>query len=118
MTQQSPPSTQDYFLPVQFPVGLAETGTNVCAFVQPRVLVHARLCLGSSAWFASFLSNFLSTCARLNCFLYVIDSHLIWTPSLFLFWHFSPRLSISILSALVYTLDGKKKKNRNQNAII
>lgn len=117
MTQQSPPSTQDDFLAVQFPVGLTETGTNVCAVVQLRVLVHARLCLGSSAWCASFLSNFLSTCARLNCFLYVIDSHLIWTPSLFLFWHFPPRLSISILSALVYTLDGKKK-NKNQNAII
>lgn len=41
MTQQSPPSTQDDFLAVQFPVGLTETGTNVCAVVQPRVLVHA-----------------------------------------------------------------------------
>ena len=31
MTQQSPPSTQDYFLPVQFPVGLTETSEKcVC----------------------------------------------------------------------------------------
>lgn len=118
MTQQSPPSTQDDFLAVQFPVGLTEAGTNVCAVVQPRVLVHARLCLGSSAWCASFLSNFLSTCARLNCFLYVIDSHLIWTPSLFLFWHFPPvSPSRSCPPLCTHSMVKKKQKPKCNNMI-
>lgn len=60
MAQQSPPSTQGYFLTVQFPVSLTETSQTkcVCVYVHAYVLVHARLCMCVSvclsAWFASF----------------------------------------------------------------
>lgn len=87
MTQQSPPSTQDYFWTVQFPVSLTKTSQSMCVYVHACV-VRTRLCV----WFAAF-SLISSTCARLNCFLYVIDLHLMGTPlSLFgsLFVSLSP----------------------------
>lgn len=75
MTQQSPPSTQDYFRTVQFPLNLTKTSQSMCVYVHACVVVRTRL----RVWFAGF-SLISSTCARLNCFLYVIDLHLLGTP--------------------------------------
>ncbi len=76
----------------------------MCVYVHASVLVHvcALECVA-----CQLSSNFLSTCARLNCFLYVIDLHLMGTllslPELYLC------LCISILSTLVYMCDSSNK---------
>lgn len=78
------------------------------------VCVHVHACVPASTFVCvcvlecmvcQLSSNFLSTCARLNCFLCVIDLHVMGTP-LFSLW-LSVLLFIS--SLLVYTCDSRNK---------